>query len=182
MSEIADRYRSNAAKFSECVEAVPADAWGNQSPCEEWTARDVVAHVVNTSSMFLGFIDLELPPAPGVDDDPVAAFHNARDAIQGALDDQATAGQEFQGFFGPSTFEQAVDRFLGPDALMHAWDLAKATGIEPPVDNDEARRVLESYEQMGDAVRSAGVFGPAKPVPADADPMSRLIAFSGREL
>ena len=54
MSEIADRYRKRAAGLNERVEAVPADQWGSQSPCEDWTARDVVRHVVDTSAMFLG--------------------------------------------------------------------------------------------------------------------------------
>ena len=48
MSAIADHYRRLAHNFSETVAAVPPDRWGNQSPCEEWSARDVVNHVVDS--------------------------------------------------------------------------------------------------------------------------------------
>jgi uncharacterized protein (TIGR03086 family) len=181
MSEIADRYRKNAGAFDACVTAVPDDRWENRSPCDEWNARQVVGHVVDTSGMFLGYIDEKLPPAPSVDDDPAAAFQSARAAIQSALDDPTRAQKEYDGFFGKTTFEQSVDRFLSPDALMHAWDLAKATGLETPVDNEEAKRLLENYSQMGDTVRTAGVFGPAMEAPENADPMTKLLAFSGRQ-
>src|ERR687894_75782 len=56
MSAIADRYRRLADDFATTVAAVPEDRWGDQSPCEDWKARDVVSHVVGTSGMFLGFL------------------------------------------------------------------------------------------------------------------------------
>ncbi len=34
--------------------------WDSPSPCEEWTARDVVGHVVETQGMFLGLVGREL--------------------------------------------------------------------------------------------------------------------------
>ena len=62
MMNTAERYRANTAEFSKRVEAVPDDRWENQSPCADWTARDVVSHMIDTSGMFLGFIDEKLPP------------------------------------------------------------------------------------------------------------------------
>jgi uncharacterized protein (TIGR03086 family) len=181
MTEVSERYKKNAAAFNARVEAVPADKWSNQSPCDDWTARDVVGHVVQTSGMFLGFVDLELPPAPSVDDDPVAAFHSARDAIQAALEDPATAAKEFDGFTGRSTFEAGVDRFLAPDALVHTWDLARAAELDENLDEAEAERVLAGLEQFGEAMRSPGAFGPAVEPPPGADAQTRLLCFAGRQ-
>ena len=49
MSETpADRFRRLAAAFTETIDAVPAKAWGAQSPCAEWDARGVVQHIVET--------------------------------------------------------------------------------------------------------------------------------------
>ena len=45
MSAIADRYRRLSDDFATTVAAVPADRWDDQSPCEDWKARDVVRHV-----------------------------------------------------------------------------------------------------------------------------------------
>ncbi len=54
MSDIAERYRRLAGTFEERIAAVPADRWEDPSPCEDWTARDVVRHVVDTQALFLG--------------------------------------------------------------------------------------------------------------------------------
>ena len=35
-------------QFSAAVDAVPVAAWGNPSPCDGWTALDVVSHVATT--------------------------------------------------------------------------------------------------------------------------------------
>ena len=43
----ADEYREIAGRFTALVEAVPDDAtWKRQSPVPEWTARDIVRHLV----------------------------------------------------------------------------------------------------------------------------------------
>ena len=47
------RYRRLSEDFTRTVHAVPRDRWNNPSPCEDWTALDVVRHVVETHGMFL---------------------------------------------------------------------------------------------------------------------------------
>jgi uncharacterized protein (TIGR03086 family) len=180
MTDASDRYRANADGFDARVVAVPADRWENQSPCEDWTARDVVRHVVATSAMFLGFIDQELPPAPSVDEDPVAAWHSARDAIQRALDDARIAQKEYDGMFGQTTFEQSVGRFLAPDAFVHTWDLARATGLDDTLPEAMSQEVLEALEPMDDKMRGPGAFGEKIDPPANADVQTRLLCFLGR--
>lgn len=53
MNEIADRYRSRADAFECKVAAVRPDQWSNQSPCEDWTARDVVGHIIDMHGVML---------------------------------------------------------------------------------------------------------------------------------
>src|SRR4051812_48755221 len=101
MTAVSDRYRQLAGQFGETAAAVPDDKWSAPSPCEGWAARDVVRHVVGNAGWFLGFIGGNLDGAPSVDDDPVAAFTSAREAIQKALDDSATAGTTVDAFGGP---------------------------------------------------------------------------------
>ncbi len=181
MSEIADRYRRIAAGFTERVEAVPPGRWSAESPCEGWTARDVVGHVVGAHGMFVEMVGRSLGEVPSVDDDPAAAWAAARDVVQADLDDPERAGEAFEGFFGPSTFEGSVDRILAGDVLVHTWDLARATGQDERLPDDEIERGLAAFAGMGDAVRSAGVFGPEVEPPADADPQTRLLCFTGRD-
>ncbi len=180
MTEIADRYRRLSDEFASTVAGVPDDAWANPSPCDEWTARDVVRHAVDTQGMFLGFIGGELGPIPSVDDNPGAAWDAARARVQAALDDPRQAGAAFDGFFGRTTFAAAVDRFLNSDLVIHRWDLARATGQDDTIDPTDAERVLTVAREFGDAFRSPGVCGPEVPVPADADVQTRLLGFYGR--
>lgn len=184
MSEISERYRKRAAGLNARIEAVPDDKWSNQSPCEDWVARDIVRHVVETSGMFLGYIDRKVD-GPSVDDDPVGAWHAARDAIQAALDDPEAAGTGYTGGFGPTTFEESVDRFLSADALIHTWDLARATGLDEQLPADDVHAMLENMKameaQFGEMMRSSGAFGPKVEAPAGADEQTQLLAIAGRK-
>jgi len=177
VSEIADRYRRLAAAFADTIAAVPADRWSAPSPCEGWTAEDVVRHVAATPNLFFGFID---EPAVELPDDPVAAFERSRTAMQRALDDAATAATEFDGFFGRTTFEAAVDRFVNFDLVVHRWDLARAAGLDATIPEDELARLEATARGFGDAARSPGVLGPEVEAPADADRQTKLLAYLGR--
>jgi uncharacterized protein (TIGR03086 family) len=177
----ADVYRAYAAGFNRRVEAVPASRWDSPSPCEDWKARDVVRHVVDTSSMFLGFIGEQLD-APSADQEPVVAWHEARDAIQSALDDPATAEREYEGMFGTQTFEQGVGRFLGPDLIVHSWDLARATGGDEHLDEDACRTLLREWSPLDEPMRQPGGFGPKIDPPQADDPQTQLLNFAGRRV
>jgi uncharacterized protein (TIGR03086 family) len=177
MGEISENYRRLSADFAAKVAAVPADGWDARTPCEEWTVRDLVKHVAETPSMFFGLIDKKPPSVP---DDPSAGFAAAKEGMQAALDDPATAETEFDGFFGRTTFEKAVDRFVLFDLLVHGWDLAKATGQDTTIGDDDLGRLERGAAQFGDAARAPGVFGPELEAPAGADRQTKLLAFLGR--
>jgi uncharacterized protein (TIGR03086 family) len=182
MSEISERYRKVAAQFTDRVQAVPAGAWDNPAPCEAWVARDVVRHLVEwLPAFFFGTWDLELPPGPTVDEDPVAAWLALDRTIQGALDDPVIAESVRDTRMGPWTFEQTVDTICTADVLIHTWDLARATGLDESLDADEVHRFVESMEPMDAMLRESGHYGPRVAVPDDADEQTRLIAFVGRQ-
>ena len=124
MSEISERYARRASAFAEKVAAVSEDQWAAPSPCEDWTARDVVGHVVQSQGMFLGFVGREMGEHPSVDDDPEGAVRAVTGRIQQDLEDPELAAQTFEGFMGTQAFEASVDQFLAADLLIHGWDLA----------------------------------------------------------
>lgn len=182
---IADRYRRRAAAFTDTVAAVPDGAWGAPSPCPDWDARAVVGHVTGTQAMFAQLVGRELEPGPSADDDPLAAWVAARDQTQAALDDPSLAAVEFDGFSGRSTFEEAVDRFLCFDLVVHRWDLARAAGVDDTIPPEDVAALQAATavmsEQMGEAMRGPGAFGPELTPPADADAQTRVLAFIGRQ-
>jgi uncharacterized protein (TIGR03086 family) len=183
MTAIADRYRRLAAAMEERIAAVPDDRWGSPAPCEGWTARDVVKHLVDTPAMFFGLVNQPAPAGgPSVDDDPVGAFAHVRDAVQGALDDPAVADLPYEGLMGASTFAKGLDQFLSADLVIHAWDLARATGQDDRLDPDEVHRLHERMLPMDEMLRAPGAFGPKIEPPAGADEQTQLLCFLGRRV
>lgn len=183
MSEIADRYRNVAGRFTRVAIAVPDEAWENHAPCEGWVARDVVQHLIDWIPPFLkSGAAIELAEGPSVDDDPVAAWVALSDSIQALLDDPKIATGEFSHErAGRHTIEDAVEMFFMNDVLIHTWDLARATAGDESLDADEVHRMLSGVEPYDEMLRSSGQYGPRVAVPDDADEQTRLIAFMGRE-
>ena len=182
MHDVSDRYRRLAEAFGEKVAAVPADRWGAPTPCEGWTARDLVRHVIDAHGIFLGLVGRQMGDIPPVEDDPVAAFGAARARVQADLDDPVLAGEEFDGFFGRSTFAQGVDRFLCSDLLLHGWDLARATGLDETMDSVEVTRVFDQLRSFGESARAPGAFGAEIEAPPGADEQTQLLSFAGRRV
>jgi uncharacterized protein (TIGR03086 family) len=180
MSEISERYARLSTVFAGEVASVPDDRWESPSPCEGWSARGVVAHVVHIHGMFLGLVGRELGDIPSVEDDPVAAFEAARKIVQADLDDPARAGETFEGQLGTMRFDDAIDRFISFDLVVHAWDLARAAGLDETLDPDDVARVMAAAPAFGDALRGPNVCGPELTPPADADDQTRMLAFLGR--
>jgi uncharacterized protein (TIGR03086 family) len=180
VTEISTRYARLSDAFAAKVAAVPEASWSNQSPCDDWTARDVVRHLVATQDMFLGLVGRQLGDIPEVDNDPLGAWNAARSVVQCDLEDPDRAGTEFEGFSGTSTFEAAVNRFLCMDLVVHGWDLARAAGLDDRIDPEDVARVNEQAMAFGDMLRSPHAFGPEVTAPTDADEQTKLLAYLGR--
>ena len=181
MSDIVDRYDRITGRFSEVVRGVPADAWDNPSPCEGWTARDVVRHLTEWIAGFFSAHGIEFPPAPSVDEDPAAAWESVRATVHAALTDPAVAAQPVSTPFSTQSLADTVDMIVTGDVFTHTWDLARATGQDERLDGDQLRRMVAAMGEMPEeALRADGMFGPPLDVPADADDQTKFLAFVGR--
>lgn len=181
MSEISERYARRAAAFADKVAAVPDDGWSSPTPCEEWTARDIVRHVVDSQGSFLGFVGQEMGELPSVDDDPRGAVQAATGRVLQDLEDDERAAATFDGFMGTSTFEAGVNQFLAADLVIHGWDLARATGQDDTIASQDLAEMQEAIKAFPEeAMRSPGAFGPEVEVADDATDQDKLMAFLGR--
>ena len=180
MSSIADHYRLLAGAFTDTVEAVPSDRWDDLSPCEGWTARDVVQHVVDSETGMLGRVDLA-PDAPPPDADIAARWAATRDHVQAVREDPERAGLEYDGFFGRTSFEKTIDQFACFDLLVHRWDIARAAGLtsHEAMPADEVTHAFEVSRSLGDNLRHSGACGPEVDVADDADEQTRFLAYLG---
>lgn len=179
-SAIADRYRRLANALTDTVASVPPDRWDAPSPCEGWTARDVLRHVIETQEIPLTPVGLALPPVPDVARDPVAAWTTTANAVLEILDDPERAGREYDSPLGRTSAAATFDAFLGFDLVVHRWDIARATGADEQIPAADLARVSAFADRMGEMLRTPGVCGPAVDVPEDADEQTRVLGVLGR--
>lgn len=177
-----------ADPFAAVVDRVPDTQWDAPSPCEGWTARDVLAHVVASQRGFLAERGIEGASPTGTDTDtdarlvtdPAVAWH-AHDAwVRSLLADPDVAGTQFEGVFGPTTVGASMIAFHGFDLVVHRWDIATAAGLDERLTDDELDMVDRSADGFGDHLYGEGVCKPAVPVDGDADRQERVLARLGR--
>jgi uncharacterized protein (TIGR03086 family) len=188
MSEIAARYRRRADAFEAKVAAVTPDHWSDRSPCDEWTARDVVGHIIDMHGVMLAPLGRSLSAAPSLDDDPLGAFRAARADIEPLLADPALAATECATPMGRMALEQHIDGVVSEDMVLHGWDLARATGQDDTIDPAEIDRLWPGVQDIPAEMRIPGafgpgivVFGPEVEVPDDAPLQHRILGLLGRD-
>ncbi len=182
MSEFADRYERVAQRFTEMVDGVRPGGWDSSSPCDGWTARDVVGHVTGwASESLLEVWEVARSDIPSVSSDPAGAWKAVDAAVADALSNPDTAGRLSDSPMGRMSFEEAVDQFCTPEVLVHSWDIARATNQDETLPSEDVSRTLSRMQGQEEAIRSSGLFKPGVDVGPDADEQTRLIAFTGRQ-
>ncbi|NEK84426.1 TIGR03086 family protein [Blastococcus saxobsidens] len=162
------------------LDTVPPAGWAAPSPCEGWTAADVVGHLLQTQRDFLTTHGVDLGTAPDVAADPAAAWRAHAQRVAAALADDAVPAREFDGFFGPTTVGAAFEQFYVWDMVVHRWDVARAVGADPGLTDAELDRIEAGADSFGPALHMDGICRPAVEVPADADRQTRALARLGR--
>ena len=178
MTSHLEQYVRLAEPFGRVV--AQTDDWRAPSPCEGWSAADVVEHVIGTERSFLG-AHADVGAAPEVAADPAAAWreHDAR--VRGLLADESVATAEFAGHFGPTTVGDTLVRFYGFDLLAHRWDIARSQGRDERFTGHELAIFENAVEGFGDALYSDGICRRPIDVGDDADRQTRLLALLGRD-
>ncbi|WP_369254728.1 TIGR03086 family metal-binding protein [Geodermatophilus amargosae] len=177
---IATDYAAVLEPLLAVADAVPADGWDAATPCEDWSARDVVTHLVDTQREFLTGRGTDLGPAPDVAADPAAALRAHAGRVLAAVSDPAVADEPYDGFSGPTTVGETLAQFYVWDMVVHRWDLARGTGQDAGLTDAEIERVESGAGTWGDALYADGICRPAVEVPGDAGREARVLALLGR--
>lgn len=177
---IPGRHERAAGRFTGVVDHVTD--WDAPSPVPEWTARDVVMHLVMWIHDFLQDGGVEL--IRHIDgEDPAGTWHAHAAEIQRLLESPA-ADEDFTHPSDPAgagPLGETLDRLYTVDVMMHTWDLAEAAGLPSGLDPDECAQLLAGMRQIETLLRESGQFGEPVAVPDDADGVVRLMAFIGRD-
>jgi uncharacterized protein (TIGR03086 family) len=170
------------------IASLRPDELQKPTPCTEWTVQQVIEHMAGTNWGFARAVTGQAAPgAQGSpvagDDAPAAAYAASARAAMAAWQSPGALEKTLNLPFGQMPGAQAIGFNIG-DALMHTWDLAKATGRDRRLDPEITAVVFERVrEVMTPERRGPGrPFGPEQPCPADAPIHDRLAAFLGRQI
>jgi uncharacterized protein (TIGR03086 family) len=145
------------------------------TPCDGWSVRDLLNHMLDTQRYFAGSArgeDVSPPsatPPELLTDDPVA--------------DLATSRAEVLSAFGEPGVLEKTGPSLGiafSDQLLHGWDLARATGQDATMPDGLAEQAYRIIHGRFTEEQRQGVFKPEISVPDDASAQQRLLAYTGR--
>jgi uncharacterized protein (TIGR03086 family) len=180
MTDVQDSYRVVSSGFDAAVRTVTPDQWGAQTPCEQWTARDLMAHIVENHRGVIASVRGGESEPLGADEDPRQAWENASRAIGEITRDQEAVAKEIDGPTGKMPAGQIIGQFVTMDVLVHTWDLARTVGADERLDEDSVRRAYEALKPMDAMIRQPYIFGPKLEPPPGADLQTEFLYFLGR--
>jgi uncharacterized protein (TIGR03086 family) len=174
------QYEAARRPLTAVVEAAPAARWSDPSPCEDWTARDVVRHVIETQRELFAGRGFDLGALPAVDADPAQAWREHAERVLEVLSDDAVPAITYDGYFGRTTLGATLQQFYVWDMYVHRWDIAQAVGLDAGLTDAELDRIEQGADSFGDALYMDGICRAGAPVPPGADRVSQLLARLGR--
>lgn len=170
------------------LDSVVADQWDLPTPCKGWSVTDLVQHMAVGATMSCRILAGEAWTREAV----VQEVSTAPDL---KTEWEWRTAEERAGFAAPGALGRTVAhpvmgdissaRFLGMrvgDALLHAWDLARAINADDELAADLVAEVWTNMSPMAGFIGQSGFFGsgPSGEVGEDAPLQARLLDLSGR--
>jgi uncharacterized protein (TIGR03086 family) len=156
------------------VRAATPERFDRPTPCEAWTVRDLLGHLV-WQNIIWGGLAQGTPPAVGhtedhLGDDHIAAFETAAAGAREAFLRPGVLDRSF----GPAPGRRVVEQLL-VELLVHGWDLATALGLDRDLEPDIARAALPVVREIYGALpRTAAAPSPRRgPQPSTHRPSTR---------
>ncbi|WP_060878044.1 TIGR03086 family metal-binding protein, partial [Streptomyces scabiei] len=173
--------------FGARVHAVRDDQWGADTPCAEWSVRDLVNHLVSEQLWVPclvrdGCMIEEVGDTFGGDllgTDPAASWdtaaHSAREAFAapGALDRTVHLS------YGDTPAVAYCGQMVA-DIVVHAWDLSRAIGADERLPGELVRFAVDEIAPYAGDLEKSGLFAAPVAPPARADAQTRLLCLLGR--
>jgi uncharacterized protein (TIGR03086 family) len=172
--------------FTTIITQLSEDDWERSTPCDGWTARDLLGHLVTSIRVGISVMQGRPPTWPDaarpgdlVEGDPAGFWRGtvaqARDVLRNA--DLALVIETPLG-------QTVADDLAIPviDLYVHAWDLGAAAGIDVEIPADVIDYAHAYIDPLPDDMMRGDnrAFGPQIRVPASATPTERFIAWTGR--
>lgn len=179
-------------QLAELVVGVPDELLGQPTPCADTSVGDLVDHIAGLSVAFTAAATKTTPEerakkarADAANLDPDWRDQIPRDLAslaQAWVDPAAWEGMtEAGGIEMPGEVAALVAL---DEVVIHAWDLARATG-QPFACDDESLQAVHGFVLQFSSPEMAeqrkGLFGPVFDVPDDAPLLDRVVGLTGRD-
>jgi uncharacterized protein (TIGR03086 family) len=166
------------------IDNIRPEQLGDPTPCTEWDVRALLNHLIGLNRMAAANATGDEMPAGDDDlvgDDPRTSFAEAARGAHTAFSAPGALERTFRMPWGEVP-GAGLARVAFLDLVIHAWDLAKATGRPTTLDPElcETALAIGRTIMRDEYRRPGGAFGPEVAVPADAPACDRLAAFYGR--
>ena len=185
--ELIAAYRRALGGFGDLVAQVRPNQWAAPTPCEAWTVRQLVNHIVYEDRWTVPLINGASLGSVGnrlegdlLGDDPVAATRDALAEAAAAVSAPGALSRTVELSFGMTPASEYVRQLLA-DHLVHGWDLAAAIDADRDLDDGLVDEVNVWFPANEEGYRAGGAIAAAVEVPADARTQDRLIAAFGRD-
>jgi uncharacterized protein (TIGR03086 family) len=172
----------------EVVENIKPDQLDAPTPCAEFDVRGLLNHLLFWGPSLNAAAREEPVPPPAATESDVDLVGDDWAADLGALlHDRAAAWREPSAWTGTTTLggphempAVVIGAMVLAETVVHAWDLAQATGQAPSWDDGLLEEIHADLVRTAPMGRDMGVYGPEVPVPSDAPLIDRVLGLTGR--
>jgi uncharacterized protein (TIGR03083 family) len=155
--------------------------WSGASPCEGWTATDVLDHIISTERGFFSQHGVDLGAEPT--GEPTERWRAHLAVLPSVLTEKLVT-TKYDGYFGATTIGESLRDFYAFDLLVHRWDLGTGLGQAVEFTDEELERIESRIPEPGDptyqAFYSEGICHDPLPVPAQGSRQVAVLAKLGR--
>lgn len=169
------------------VAGVRPDQLELPTPCTEWDVRALLNHLVggnlNSAARAEGTSRESDDSEDLLGDDPAGAYRRSAEADRRAWQAPGLLDTMYDMPMGRLPGRAALSIRV-VETLTHCWDLARATGQDPRIDDDLAEAALAMVRRTLSPTlegRRGAPFAPAVEVGDDLPAIDRLAAFMGRQ-
>lgn len=162
-------------------------AWQNQSPCEEWSVRDVVNHITAENLWAEPLMDGQTVEQVGdrfdgdvLGSDPKSAWQQASKVAHAAFGAPGATEQTVHVSFGDISGRHYLEQ-MTCDLIIHGWDIAKGSGQDDAIPGALVDIAMKLLKPMVESGQTGSVFAKPVQVDDDADAQTRVLALTGRK-
>lgn len=180
--------RSAVGEFARRLEVIAEGQWDLLTPCQAWTVRDLVEHVIDGNRLAVALLD------GATSEQAMARLRSSEPTGDPGVEVRRTAETMLGTFTQSGALERVCDHpavritgrafalYRAGDIVVHAWDLARAIRADEALDRCVVEAALDTYVPWVTSLHTQGMFGPGPScdIPADAPRQQRLLDALGR--